>query len=631
MWQSGTNIGIGTTTPTDSLQIAGGNLKLDNASGGTAGNFFLGGRTFAGQPGMRLFGGMVNGTLPASFIDVMSSNVNDGLRFRVDNTVGGTERMRITAAGNVGIGTTNPQSTLDLFNPGQLHVRLNAGTTTYVDLLRNSNTQWQWGLDDHFGTAGFFIYDNVGGNYRFGINASTGNLLLQATSGNVGIGTSTPGSKLDVVGNINFSGGLSYQGSTVLTFPPGLLGACCNVGLGVATLQHNTTGSSNTAVGTSTLNGNTTGSANTGIGERALTANTTGSSNTAIGYFALQANQTSSSNTAVGLGALGSATLGPNTAVGYLALNSVAPQEGGNPIGNTAVGYQALSHDGAGGFNTAVGDSTLSTGTLPNNNTAVGYQALMANSGFRNVAVGDYTLSLNTSGYWNTAVGSLALSANTSGYYNVGIGYNALAANTGGSNTAVGSNALWDSTGSSNIAIGFNAGQNVTSGSNNIEIGNNGNSLDNGTILIGTPGTQTSFFAAGIYGVNSNGIPVYINSNGQLGTISSSRRYKEDIRDMADASNGLMRLRPVTFHYQKPFPDATKPLQYGLIAEEVAEVYPDLVAHSADGQIETVKYQVLDSMLLNEVQRLNRENQALQDRLSKLEAAVERMTAVAGH
>jgi hypothetical protein len=115
-----------------------------------------------------------------------------------------------------------------------------------------------------------------------------------------------------------------------------------------------------------------------------------------------------------------------------------------------------------------------------------------------------------------------------------------------------------------------------------------------------------------------------------LGTVSSSRLFKEDIQDMGHASSGLMRLRPVTFRYQKPFADGSKPMQYGLIAEEVAEVYPDLVAHSADGQIETVKYQVLDSMLLNEVQRLNKENQALRERLSRLEAAMASVTNGAG-
>jgi hypothetical protein len=136
---------------------------------------------------------------------------------------------------------------------------------------------------------------------------------------------------------------------------------------------------------------------------------------------------------------------------------------------------------------------------------------------------------------------------------------------------------------------------------------------------------------AGVAGATVSGVPVLINTaTGQLGVASSSRRYKEDIQDMGDASNGLMRLHPVTFRYQKPFADGSKPIEYGLIAEEVAEVYPDLVAHSADGLIETVKYQVLDSMLLNEVQRLNKENQALQERLSRLEAVMASVASGAG-
>ena len=150
---------------------------------------------------------------------------------------------------------------------------------------------------------------------------------------------------------------------------------------------------------------------------------------------------------------------------------------------------------------------------------------------------------------------------------------------------------------------------------------------ENGGIRIGTQGAnpinQTSFFAAGIRGAttgNNDAIPVVIDSNGQLGTVSSSRRFKEDINDMDTVSSGLMRLRPVTFRYQKPFADGSKPIQYGLIAEEVADVYPDLVAHSADGQIETVKYQVLDSMLLNELQKEHKQVQEQAETIRVLEA-----------
>jgi hypothetical protein len=217
---------------------------------------------------------------------------------------------------------------------------------------------------------------------------------------------------------------------------------------------------------------------------------------------------------------------------------------------------------------------------------------------------------------------------NSAGSFNTALGAGALAANTTGSNnTAVGYKALSNSAGSNNIALGYQAAFNVGSGtgSNNIHVGNQGASSDNGTIRIGAPAVQTSFYVGGVRGVttaNNDAIPVVIDSNGQLGTVSSSRRFKEDIQDMGEASSGLLRLHPVTFRYQKAFADGSKPIQYGLIAEEVAEVYPDLVAHSADGQIETVKYQVLDSMLLNEVQRQHAEIVTQTDRIQELERQI---------
>jgi len=205
----------------------------------------------------------------------------------------------------------------------------------------------------------------------------------------------------------------------------------------------------------------------------------------------------------------------------------------------------------------------------------------------------------------------------------------------GGGNTAVGASALPNnSTGNNNIAIGQDTASGVSgSDSNNIHIGTIGASADASTIRIGggTSGiadaaVQSAFFAAGVRGVTTglhNALSVVIDSNGQLGTISSSRRFKEDIDDMGDASRGLMRLRPVTFRYKKPFADGSKPIQYGLIAEEVAEVYPDLVAGSADGQIETVKYQVLPVMLLNEVQRQQAQSDAQAARIQTLEQQVQ--------
>lgn len=292
-----------------------------------------------------------------------------------------------------------------------------------------------------------------------------------------------------------------------------------------------------------------------------------------------------------------------NTAVGKGAL---AVTSGG---GNTAVGASALASNGAGVSNVAEGANALTSNVSGSSNTALGAGAMYYNvNGYSNTAIGNYALNSNTA-YQNTAVGVNALIGNTAGFNNTALGLDALGNNT---------------TGDYNIAIGFQAAFGV-SGSNtdNIHIGSVGASSDNAVIRIGTQGTQGAFYAAGIYGASSGSsgaIPVLVDSSGQLVTVSSSRRFKEDIHDMGEASEDLMRLRPVTFRYKKPLADGSQPIQYGLIAEEVAEVYPDLVSYSADGQVQSVKYQLLDPLLLNEVQREHAEIEALQHQMREMEA-----------
>jgi hypothetical protein len=205
--------------------------------------------------------------------------------------------------------------------------------------------------------------------------------------------------------------------------------------------------------------------------------------------------------------------------------------------------------------------------------------------------VGDGALQNNTTGNSNTALGSTALFNNTIGGGNIALGVSALANNTAGSD---------------NIAIGTGAGSNPTAPSDSIFIGNFGSAGDVATIKIGTNDTQTKAFIAGIEGRPTgvaDAIAVLIDSNGQLGTVNSSRRYKEDIQPMGDVSAALLKLRPVTFRYKKPYADGGKPIQYGLIAEEVAEVLPDLAVFNKEGQPETVKYHLLPAFLLAEVQR----------------------------
>jgi hypothetical protein len=241
-----------------------------------------------------------------------------------------------------------------------------------------------------------------------------------------------------------------------------------------------------------------------------------------------------------------------------------------------------------------------------------------------NAAVGDLAMYTNTTGSSNAAVGATALYSNSTAGWNTAIGYAALYKVTSAGNTAVGANALgYATTGGNNIGIGFDAGVSApASVANSIYIGSQGAASDSGVTRIGTQNTQTSFFAAGISGVNVSGVPVLVNSSGQLGVASSSRRFKEDIQDMGDSSSGLLRLRPVTFRYKQAYDDGSKPLDYGLIAEEVAEVYPDLAVKGADGQIQTVQYQKLTPMLLNELQKQAEIIRGLEKRLEAVESSV---------
>ena len=359
---------------------------------------------------------------------------------------------------------------------------------------------------------------------------------------------------------------------------------------------------------------------NTATGYAALTSNITGSWNTADGSYALYANTTGWYNTANGSSALFSNTSGNyNTADGGYALYS-------NTSGsyNTANGYQALYANTTGFNNTATGYQALYANTTGNFNTANGYLALTSNTtGVDNTATGYLALELNTTGNYNTANGYAALIFNTTGNYNTANGSNALWSNsTGTNNTVHGAYALFaNTTGSYNIALGYGSGQGITTGSNNIVIGNSGTSADNGVIRIGTFGTQKATYLAGISGVQSNGgVAVYVNASGQLGTLTSSRRFKYDIKDMNATSDKLMDLRPVMFRYKAASEDGTHPIQYGLIAEEVAKIYPDLVQYDKEGKPFTVYYHLLTPLMLNELQKAHHQNEAQKTEIDALKA-----------
>jgi len=349
-----------------------------------------------------------------------------------------------------------------------------------------------------------------------------------------------------------------------------------------------TDASSNTGGGTDVLRLDTTGRHNTAYGYSALRENTTGSLNTALGSAALLLNTTGSDNTAAGLHALFSNTTG---------------------VGNTAIGADALNSN-----------------TTGNGNIATGFHALFSNiSGWRSVAIGEEALFSNTTADGNAAIGYKALFSNTDGFDNIAIGTRALESNiTGDGNIATGVAALGRSTGSLNIALGHFSGDNLTDGNNNIYLGSEGPPApgsESDTLRLGS--TQTRAFITGVYGaIVGRAAAVRIDSNGQLVTKSSSARYKRDVETMGPSSQKLLQLRPVTFTYKE---DPEKVRQYGLIAEQVAKVYPELVTHTATGKVEGVDYEALIPMLLNELQHQQQELAALKAHQTSLEAALVQM------
>jgi hypothetical protein len=319
---------------------------------------------------------------------------------------------------------------------------------------------------------------------------------------------------------------------------------------------------------------------NTAEGQNALLSLTSGGFNTAVGYFSLRSNTTNGFSTAVGAGALFANTADQNTAMGAGALFS-------NTIGfhNTAYGAFALFSNTTGTFNAANGGGALFSNTEGTENTASGDSALIG----------------NTTGSFNTANGGGALAGNTTGTDNTASGVGALERNTtGGNNTAIGQAALsQNTTGSNNIALGSVAGQSLTTGDYNIDIGHAGVAGEANTIRIGDDTHNGATFIAGVYGVSVAGLTVVMDSSGHLGTVSSSRRFKKEIKPMAQSSETILALKPVTFRYKKEI-DPVGTAQFGLVAEDVEKVNPDLIVRDKDGEPYTVRYDAVNAMLLNE-------------------------------
>jgi Chaperone of endosialidase len=327
---------------------------------------------------------------------------------------------------------------------------------------------------------------------------------------------------------------------------------------------------------------------NTAEGQNALFSLTTGGFNTAVGWFSLFSNVDNSFNTAVGAG-----TLLANTA-----------------DGNTATGAGALLSNTTGENNTANGTFALFSNTTGRSNTAIGAGALYNNSlgGNENTANGFQALYSNTGGGGNAANGFQALFNNTTGLVNTANGYRALYSNTsGGDNTADGFEALQNNTtGNGNTALGVGAGSGVTTADNVIAIGAGGGNVSN------------SCFIGQIFGATSSGgTAVFINSSGRLGTVVSSRRFKEKIKPMDQASEAIHAFKPVTFRYKKAIDQQGIP-QFGLVAEEVEAVNPDLVVRDKEGRPYSVRYDQVNAMLLNEFLKEHRKMQEQESAITQL-------------
>jgi Chaperone of endosialidase len=369
---------------------------------------------------------------------------------------------------------------------------------------------------------------------------------------------------------------------------------------------------------------------NTAEGQNALQNLTTGAANTGIGWYSLFSATTGSFNTGLGAGALALNTADENTAIGTATLLFNTAD------GNTAVGSRALLNNTTGGTldviidqfsvgpNVAIGQRALESNTLGGGSVAVGYQALASFvqgpiiPNPPNPDVDMRALALNT------AVGFQAL-ANATGPFNTAFGYRALYNTTGGfngtffegaQNVAIGTQALANNeTGSNNIALGYLAGDNVTTANSVICIGVSGEDVDNTTWIGRIYGTTT---------ISGSTQQVVVTPGGQLGTVGSSRRFKKDIEPMNNASEAILALKPVKFRYKT---DKTHTSQFGLIAENVAEIDPDLVTYGQDGEIYSVRYDAVNAMLLNEFLKEHRKNEKQEATIAELKTEIASLSA----
>jgi hypothetical protein len=545
-------VGIGTTTPSTKLDIAGGNWDLTNGEG----DFRIGNDLYRLKAGIALDGG------GAGDAGIMQYGQPGGYNLLSLGAQGHKLIFLNGSSQKVGIGTDNPVATLDV--QGTLRVADGTqGTGKVLTSDANGLASWvtnpssnSWSLTGNSGTSSGTNFigttDNV--PLMFKVNNQQAGKIEQTTSNTSfgfnsmktnSSGTSNSAFGFDAMysnttGNYNTASGLNTLYSNTIGTGNSAYGGLAlfyntsggyNTATGLQALFLNTTGANNTATGVGSLYENASGSNNTATGHSALTSNTTGSDNTATGYTALNYNTTGDFNTATGHSALYSNTTGYfNTADGQSALNK-------NTIGyeNTAIGGNALYNNTDGYQNTAVGVSALFSNTTGIYNTSTGWQSLYTNTtGGYNTANGYWALSFNTTGYRNTSTGFRSLTYNSTGFYNTADGVDALLNNTEGfQNTAIGAHTLvLNHIGSYNTALGYNAGTNFDGWFN--------------VTCLGTDATATATDMVRIGNVFVNSI------GGQVGwTTLSDGRFKENVVEDVPGLSFINQLRPVTYQLNR--------------------------------------------------------------------------------
>lgn len=536
---------------------------------------------------------------------------------------------------NGGTGAALTASTGGIVYSGASAMAILAGVGTAGCMLRSGNSAaptWSTATWPSTTTANQLLYSSAtstvggltGANNGVLITSNSGvpSWLANGTAGQVLIAQSSAPPAWTTYGiALGSTSFLTSFGNSSTTQSSGTAN---NTAYGYNTLNSLASGGNrNTAIGSSALSTITTGDDSTAVGYNALNATTAGN-NTALGSHAAENVSNGGNNTALGASALSTGTtVSDCTAVGANALGA------NTGVNNTAVGSQALTSNSSGTGNTGVGFSALNAISTNSNCTAVGYQALILNTSSQNTAVGSLALKTVVSSANNTAIGYNALTLATSAN-NTAVGAHALETLASSSGcTAVGASALQTCTGQQNTAIGQNAGDDLSTGtgntlvgyaaggdyasseSNNVVIGvNSGTVGESNVIRIGNT-SNTTCFIRGINGVTVTGTAVLCSTAGQLGTISSSQRWKENIFDIKDDSSLIYNLRPVKFNYKK-----MKGVQwYGLIAEEVEKEFKELCIYDDEGQPDSVAYHMMPALMLNEIQRLNKRVSELERRL----------------